>query len=368
MLKNPIYLVGGARPNFMKVAPLIKELEKNKIPYKLIHTGQHYDYNMSKVFFDDLGIPEPDFHLGVGSGTHAEQTAQIMVEFEKIVNQGNPALVIVVGDVNSTIACALVAKKLFVKVAHIEAGLRSFDMRMPEEINRILTDRISDYLFTTERSGMENLKTEGVPLEKIFFVGNIMIDTLFMNLAKAEKTEYFRNLGLKKGSYALLTLHRPSNVDDKEHLLEILKIINYLKEKIKIFFPAHPRTVKNLKDFGIYNRLDKDQNIAITEPVGYLEFLNLMSNSRIILTDSGGIQEEASVLNIPVLTLRENTERPITINQGTNVLVGRDFKKAKKYIDKILTDKIKKKTQIKYWDGHTAERIVEILINEFSIR
>ena len=364
---KPIFLVAGARPNFMKIAPLIKELKKQNLNYKLIHTGQHYDYNMSKVFFDDLGIPEPDYHLGVGSGSHAEQTANIMIEFEKVVKKANPSLVIVVGDVNSTIACALVAKKLFVKVAHVEAGLRSFDMRMPEEINRILTDRISDYLFTTEKSGMENLKNEGINQGKIFFVGNIMIDTLFMNINKAEKTEHFTKVGLQKGKYALLTLHRPSNVDNRENLLEVLKIINYLKQKIQIFFPAHPRTIKNLKRFNLYHHLKEDENITLTEPVGYLEFLNLMSNSKIILTDSGGIQEEASVLNIPVLTLRENTERPITITQGTNLLIGRDFEKAKKQIDKILSGKFKKKTRIKNWDGHTAKRIVKIIKNELSL-
>ena len=361
-----IYLVVGARPNFIKIAPLIREIKRQEIDYKLIHTGQHYDYKMSKIFFDELGIPEPDIHLNVGSASHAVQTAKIMIEFEKVLEKPKPRLVIVVGDVNSTIACALVAKKLFIKIAHIEAGLRSFDMKMPEEINRILTDRISDLLFTTEESGKINLEREGIPVENIFFVGNIMIDTLMVNLEKAKKLNLLDKYGLKSKEYALLTLHRPSNVDIQENLEEIIKIIDYLKKKIKIFFPAHPRTIKNLKKYGILNELDSP-NIIISEPVGYLEFINLIFNAKFILTDSGGIQEEASVLGIPILTLRENTERPITVNKGTNEIIGRDLELAKKYINQILLDKFKNGKEIDKWDGKTANRIVSVIIKKLDL-
>ena len=361
-----IYLVVGARPNFIKIAPLIREIKRQEIDYKLIHTGQHYDYKMSKIFFDELGIPEPDIHLNVGSASHAIQTAKIMIEFEKVLEKQKPSLVIVVGDVNSTIACALVAKKLFINIAHIEAGLRSFDMKMPEEINRILTDRISDLLFTTEESGKINLEREGIPAENIFFVGNIMIDTLMANLEKAKNLNLLDKYGLKSKKYALLTLHRPSNVDIQENLEEIIKIIDYLKKKIKIFFPAHPRTIKNLKKYGILNELDSP-NIIISEPVGYLEFINLIFNAKFILTDSGGIQEEASVLGIPILTLRENTERPITVNKGTNEIIGRDLELAKKYINQILLDKFKNGKEIDKWDGKTANRIVSVIIKKLDL-
>ena len=359
-MSNIIYIIVGARPNFIKIAPLIKEIKKQEIEYKLIHTGQHYDYKMSKIFFDELGIPEPDIHLNVGSASHAIQTAKIMIEFEKVLEKQKPSLVIVVGDVNSTIACALVAKKLFINIAHIEAGLRSFDMKMPEEINRILTDRISDLLFTTEESGQINLEREGIPSENIFFVGNIMIDTLMMNMEKAKNLNLLNTYSLKSKEYALLTLHRPSNVDIQENLEEIIKIIDCLKTKIKIFFPAHPRTIKNLKKYGILNKLDSP-NIIISEPVGYLEFIYLISNAKLILTDSGGIQEEASFLKIPVITLRNSTERPITVEQGTNVIIGRDLELAKKYIKLIFTNQFKKGQNIEKWDGKTAQRIVSII-------
>jgi len=359
-----IYFVAGARPNFMKIAPLLKEFEKRHLRYKLIHTGQHYDYEMSKIFFDELGIPEPDFYLGVGSASHAVQTAKIMIEFEKILLQKKPILVIVVGDVNSTIACALVAKKLFIDVAHVEAGLRSFDRRMPEEINRILTDQISDLLFTTEKSAEINLRNEGVESKKVHFVGNIMIDNLINNIEKVKDLDIFKKYNLQKEDYVVSTIHRPSNVDNKKDLVKIVEILNYIQKKINIFFPIHPRTEKNLWKYNLFDDLNKN-NLILSEPVGYLEFLNLMMNSKFILTDSGGIQEEASFLKIPILTLRDTTERPITITEGTNVIVGNNLEKIKKNINKILSGQYKKGKEIELWDGKTAERITKIIIEKY---
>jgi UDP-N-acetylglucosamine 2-epimerase (non-hydrolysing) len=361
-----IYLVAGARPNFMKIAPLIKEFQRVNINFKLIHTGQHYDYNMSKIFFEDLGIPEPDIFLNAGSGSHAVQTAKIMIEFEKVIIKEEPFLVVVVGDVNSTIACALVATKLHIKVAHIEAGLRSFNRKMPEEINRLLTDQISDFLFVTEKSGVLNLKREGISAEKIFFVGNIMIDTLVENLEKAKKLNLLEIYNLKKNNFALITLHRPSNVDTKENLEKMVKIIKFLQKKIKVFFPIHPRTKKNLEKFDLEKNMN-DLNIVLSKPIGYLEFLNLMMNSKLILTDSGGIQEEASYLKIPILTARQGTERPITVDEGTNTIIGNDLTKAQKYIEQIISNKYKEGRNIEKWDGKTAERIVTILQNELNL-
>jgi UDP-N-acetylglucosamine 2-epimerase (non-hydrolysing) len=361
-----IYLVAGARPNFMKIAPLIKEFQKEKLKFKLIHTGQHYDHNMSEVFFDDLGIPEPDIYLNVGSGTHAVQTAKILIEFEKLLIKEVPLLVVVVGDVNSTLACALVAKKLHINVAHVEAGLRSFDLKMPEEVNRLLTDQISDFLFTTEKSAAVNLRNEGISADKVFFVGNLMIDTLITNLEKAKKLNLLDKYNLKKNEYALITLHRPSNVDTKENLEKMLNILNFLQEKIKVFFPIHPRTKKNLEKFDLEINI-KDLNIVLSNPIGYLEFLNLMTNARLILTDSGGIQEEASYLKIPILTAREGTERPITVDEGTNTIIGNDLAKTKKYIEEIISNKYKQGKNIEKWDGQAARRIVRIIKDNLNI-
>ena len=362
-MTNDIFIIGGARPNFMKIAPLINEFKRQKIRFKFIHTGQHYDFNMSKIFLDNLGIPKPDYFLNAGSGTHASQTAKIMVEFEKVILKEKPRLVIVVGDVNSTIACALVAKKISIEVAHIEAGLRSFDLKMPEEINRRLTDQISDYLFITERSALLNLKNEGIDSSKIFFVGNVMIDNLINNLEKARNTYYFKELDLINGSYGLVTIHRPSNVDNKRDLENVIKILDYIQSKIKVIFPIHPRTQKCLRKFKLEEEMNKP-NIIITEPLGYLEFLNLIINSKFILTDSGGIQEEASYLNIPILTLRNNTERPVTIEEGTNTLLGNDILKLKKHLDKILSDTYKKGKSIEMWDGKASQRITNIIIDK----
>lgn len=360
-MPKKICIVVGARPNFMKIAPIITQLKKENLGFMLIHTGQHYDYNMSKIFFEDLEIPEPDIHLNVGSASHAVQTAKIMIEFEKVLLKNKPSLVIVVGDVNSTIACALVAKKLFLKVAHIEAGLRSFDRKMPEELNRLLTDQISDFLFTTEKSAEINLKKEGIDSEKIHFVGNVMIDSLLINFEKAKKIKFIKKLNLQENSYALITIHRPSNVDKKEDLEKVINILNYLQKKLKVVFPIHPRTRKNIEKFKLMDKIKTD-NIILSEPIGYLAFLNLMLNTKLILTDSGGIQEEASYLKIPILTLRENTERPVTINKGTNTIIGKDFEKAKKFINKVLSGRYKKGQDIENWDGQTSERIINILI------
>jgi len=359
-MSNSIYIIAGARPNFMKVSPLIMELKKNNLNFKLIHTGQLYDYEMSRIFLDELGIPEPDIFLNVGSASHAVQTAKIMIEFEKVILEDKTALLIVVGDVNSTIACALVAKKLAIKITHVEAGLRSFDQKMPEEINRILTAQISDLLFITEKSAEINLKREGINPNKIHFVGNIMIDNLIRNLNKARNLDILEKYNLRKNNFVLVTIHRPLNVDHKEKLMKIIEILNSIQEKIKIFFPVHPRTKKNLEKLDLLSKLKK-ANIIINEPVGFLEFLNLMLNSKFVLTDSGGIQEEASFLKIPVLTLRKNTERPITIEKGTNTLVGDNIEKIKKLIDDILKEKYKKGSDIEKWDGKTAERIITII-------
>lgn len=360
--KKKIISVVGARPNFMKVAPIARELEKNKGRFRhlIVHTGQHYNKNMSKVFFDQLEIPGPDINLEVGSGSHGEQTGMIMIEFEKVCLKEKPDLILVYGDVNSTIAAALVAKKLNIQVGHVEAGLRSFDRTMPEEINRILTDQISDYLFTPSPDADRNLRQEGVSADKIFMVGDIMVDSLFYHKRQAQKSVIMKKLKLHTKEYALLTLHRPSNVDGKEGLSRIMKAVKAVSQKIPVVFPVHPRTRKNLSAKGQEARIKGIQFIA---PLGYLDFLNLMMNARFVMTDSGGIQEETTVLGIPCLTLRNNTERPITIKQGTNVLVGNDPKKIIKEADKVLRGKIKPYRFPKYWDGKAAVRIVRMLVD-----
>ena len=359
----------GARPNFMKMAPIIEAMNKypDKIEHLLIHTGQHYDEKMSKSFFDDLGIPMPDIDLEVGSGSHAEQTAKIMVEFEKVCLQEKPDLVIVVGDVNSTMACTITAKKLGVKVAHVEAGLRSRDMDMPEEINRLCTDVLCDYLFTTDHFADENLKKEGVPDEKIFFVGNVMIDTLLKHKKIAEGLNVTDKLGVKPGCYATLTMHRPSNVDDKDTLKEILDALSKISSDLPIIFPIHPRTKKMAEKFGLEHYFSSGKNVSgiwITEPMGYLDFLHLNMNAKMVLTDSGGLQEETTVLGVPCITMRHNTERPVTCEIGTNVIVGNDGKKILAAARKVMQGEgIAGKVPEK-WDGRAAERIVDVLIHE----
>ncbi|HEC93015.1 MAG TPA: UDP-N-acetylglucosamine 2-epimerase (non-hydrolyzing) [Candidatus Atribacteria bacterium] len=355
-----IFLVAGARPNFMKIAPICRELKRQNLPFKIIHTGQHYDYNMSEAFFKDLEIPEPDYYLGAGSGTHAQQTAKIMIEFEKVCLEKKPDIVIVVGDVNSTLACSITAKKLGVKVAHVEAGLRSRDMSMPEEINRIVTDSISDYFFVTEKSGYENLLKEGKPEERIFFVGNVMIDNLCFQLEKInnfKKNFVTATLKSQLKNYLFLTLHRPSNVDNKKTLSEIFDVLNKVSKKIPIIFPIHPRTKKQIDKFEIKIA----SSIYMIEPLSFSESLFLWKDAKAVLTDSGGLQEETTALGVPCLTLRENTERPITIEVGTNVLIGRDYALIEKYIYEVLQGNFKKGQVPEKWDGKVSHRIVKIL-------
>jgi UDP-N-acetylglucosamine 2-epimerase (non-hydrolysing) len=346
----------------MKIAPILEAM-KNYLQLQplLVHTGQHYDYEMSGAFFDDLNIPEPDVYLGVGSGSHAVQTAKIMIEFEKVMLEHKPDMVLVVGDVNSTLACALVAVKLQTAVAHVEAGIRSFDRTMPEEINRLLTDAVSDYLFPPSEHGYENLRREGIPEEKIFLVGDVMIDTLLKYKEKATKTPILDELGLQKGNYALMTMHRPHNVDIKENLMNILNAIQEIQSKIPIVFPIHPRTRRRIEEFHLDERLSNMKNLIVGEPAGYLRFLNLMMHSKFVLTDSGGMQEETTVLNIPCLTMRENTERPETIDEGTNTLVGNNSHRIIEESLKILDGQGKSGTYPELWDGCASKRVVEII-------
>jgi UDP-N-acetylglucosamine 2-epimerase (non-hydrolysing) len=357
----------GARPNFMKIAPIVREMrrrEKDFLP-QIVHTGQHYDAAMSDSFFADLDIPAPDFHLEVGSASHAVQTARIMTAFELVVVQEKPDWVLVVGDVNSTIACALVCAKLGVKVAHVEAGLRSRDRTMPEEINRILTDAISDLLLTTSPDADENLKGEGIAADKIKFVGNVMIDSLFYNLKKAENSTVRENLNLNGKDYAVLTLHRPSNVDEKDVFQGLLEALIEIGERLPVIFPVHPRTKARISEFGFAAAVE-NSNVVLVEPLGYLDFMRLYSGAALVLTDSGGLQEETTALGIPCLTLRENTERPITIELGTNNLVGTNPEKIKQTAFEILENpsNSKDKKIPPLWDGRAAERICDALVKE----
>ncbi|MCS6873846.1 MAG: UDP-N-acetylglucosamine 2-epimerase (non-hydrolyzing) [Pyrinomonadaceae bacterium] len=356
--------VVGARPNFMKIAPIMKIMKKQESDFLplLVHTGQHYDFSMSEAFFKELEIPEPDFYLGVGSASHAVQTAKIMIAFEEVVTKEKPNWVVVVGDVNSTIACALVCAKLGIKVAHVEAGLRSRDRTMPEEINRILTDAISDLLFTTCEEANENLKAEGISAEKIEFVGNVMIDSLFFGLEKAKKSKIRENLGIEGIDYAVLTLHRPSNVDNEENFKQLLEALIEISRKIPIIFPAHPRTKTNMEKFGLEKALNSSQ-IRLIEPLSYFDFLNLFSGAKFVMTDSGGLQEETTALAIPCLTLRENTERMITVEMGTNELVGTNPERIVAKAFEILDGKFEKVGKTPpLWDGKTAERICNALL------
>ena len=355
--------VVGARPNFMKIAPIQREMQKKSDKFEplLVHTGQHYDEKMSKLFFDDLQLPQPDIYLGVGSGSHAQQTAKIMVDFEKVCQEQKPDMVLVVGDVNSTVACSLVAAKLWIPVVHVEAGLRSSDRKMPEEINRIVTDSLSDFLFITEKSGIENLKKEGVDDAKVHFTGNVMIDSLVYFLEKARESAILQQLELQAQQYALVTLHRPSNVDDRENFLKILTAFEEIQKDVQIIFPIHPRSEKNIKEFGLEEKVKSLKNLRLLPPIGYLDFMNLMQNSKFVMTDSGGIQEETTYLGIPCMTLRENTERPITIEVGTNEMVGTDTEKIIRYAKQMNAGEWKKGRIPELWDGHAAERIVEVL-------
>jgi len=358
-----IISVVGARPNFMKVAPIHRAFQKYKetIQHLIVHTGQHYDQTMSKVFFEDLELPNPNVYLGVGSASHAQQTAKIMVEFEKVLAEQTPDLVVVVGDVNSTLACSLVASKMGVRVAHVEAGLRSFDRTMPEEINRLVTDSLSDFLFVSEPSGLKNLKREGVGEEKVFLVGNVMIDSLVYYREKAKKSEVPKTLGLTPRKYVLVTIHRPSNVDRKDDLERVFGVLRRLSERTTVVFPIHPRTRKMLGQFGMEESVRGIRNLLLTDPLGYLDFLSIMDSAAVLITDSGGIQEETTYLQIPCLTLRENTERPITVEVGTNQLCGKDVTSVIPKTFEILDGKVKAGETPDLWDGQTADRIVGIL-------
>jgi UDP-N-acetylglucosamine 2-epimerase (non-hydrolysing) len=347
----------------MKIAPICRILKnENDVNYKIVHTGQHYDENMSKIFFEQLDISEPDINLNVRSDTHAVQTAKIMIGFENFLKKNTQDIVVVVGDVNSTLACSLVATKLHTPVAHVEAGLRSFNWRMPEEVNRVLTDRISDYLFTSCEDANENLKKEGFPEDKIYFVGNVMIDTLMKFKSYSEKSKILDLLNLKKDDYAVLTMHRPSNVDSFENLSNLIDAFKELQKKIRIIYPVHPRTKKRILDFGFGKKLDEMKNFKIIEPVGYIDFLSLMNNSKFMVTDSGGIQEESTILGVPCLTIRNETERPVTVTEGTNIMVGTDKNKILREGNKILNNEQKKGKIPEKWDGKAAQRIVDVLL------
>ena len=348
----------------MKVAPIVAAMKRRPEKFQplVVHTGQHYDADMSDSFFRDLQLPQPDTHLGVGSGSHAAQTAAVMQRFEPVVLREKPDWVLVVGDVNSTIACALVCVKLGVKVAHVEAGLRSRDRTMPEEINRLLTDQISDLLFTPSRDADENLRAEGIPEERIRFVGNVMIDSLYQHLERARLSSVRADLGVSDLDYAVITLHRPSNVDVSETFARILSALEVITESVPVVFPVHPRTRKTIAELDFGERVAAMKNLRVIDPLGYIDFLHLYSGSRLVLTDSGGIQEETTALGIPCLTLRENTERPITVELGTNVVVGTDTTRIVNAASAALNGSARTAAQRPpLWDGHTSERILDVL-------
>lgn len=354
-------IIAGARPNFVKIAPLIHAIDAanaagKDIFYRLVHTGQHYDQKMSGSFFEELNIPHPDINLGAGGGSQAEQTAAIMIAFEKELQEHPADLVVVVGDVTSTMACAIVAKKLQTKVAHIEAGIRSWDLSMPEEINRMVTDALTDLYFTTSEVANQNLRQAGVPDSKIFFVGNIMIDTLLLNMPKFKKPDFYDQLLLQHNQYIVLTMHRPANVDEAEKLKRLMsEIINNVRG-LNIIFPIHPRTARIFTELGI-----EAPNLRIVEPMGYLEFNYLVKHAKAVITDSGGITEETTVMGIPCITIRDNTERPETCTTGTNELIGTNPAAIKPALDKLFAGNWKKGAIPELWDGQTAERIVDVI-------
>jgi len=366
-----LVLVAGARPNFMKIAPIIEAIKAAQkdgrdLHYKLVHTGQHYDEKMSQAFFEDLGLPRPDVDLEVGSGTHAEQTAKVLVAFERLLMKDPPDVVVVVGDVNSTMACTLAARKLNVAVAHVEAGLRSRDRTMPEETNRIVTDVLCDILFTTDPIADQNLRSEGIAPEKIHFVGNVMIDTLLRHRCRAAELRQWEQLGLDPRNYVVLTLHRPSNVDSYEVFSGIVGALCEISKQLPIVFPVHPRTRKMAEEFGLWDALRAEPGIKTVEPLGYLEMLSLTSDARLILTDSGGLQEEAVVLGVPCITLRENTERPITIEVGANRLAGSNRTAILSSVKDVLSQTKVQSRRPDKWDGHAAERIVQVLLDRYQ--
>ncbi len=353
--------VAGARPNFPKVAPIMAAMTcyPDEFTQLLVHTGQHYDERMSAVFFRDLALPQPDMYLGVGSGSHASQTAQVMLAFEEVVLRERPDWVVVVGDVNSTLACALVCAKLGVKVAHVEAGLRSFDRSMPEEINRVVVDQLADLLFTSSPEAEANLLREGIAAARIRFVGNVMIDSLLLALPLAERSPGLEQLGLRPGEYGLVTLHRPANVDDPATLGGIMQALVSVAHDLPLIFPVHPRTCRQLQQLNI--PADMQSRLRLLEPQGYLDFLQLTRNARLVLTDSGGLQEETTFLGVPCLTLRSNTERPITVELGTNTVVGTDPAAIVQHAQEVLQRPLAPRPYIPGWDGNAAQRIVEVL-------
>lgn len=365
MAKPIVLSVVGARPNFMKVAPLHRALSApafaSALEHRIVHTGQHYDAAMSDAFFRDLEMPEPSYFLGVGSGTHAAQTAKTMLAFEEICMEVKPALTIVVGDVNSTLAAAVVAAKLGAPVAHVEAGLRSGDRAMPEEINRIVADAVSDYAFVTEQSGVDNLLRENFRAERIFFVGNTMIDSLYFALSKAGESRILEEIGIEGREFALVTLHRPSNVDDARQLGDLAEILLETARRLALVFPLHPRTRQNLERFGLLTALRNEPNIVLTEPLGYIAFVALIRRARFVMTDSGGVQEETTALGVPCLTLRTTTERPVTCELGSNTLVHPSPENIRAALDRELNAGAREFAKPPLWDGKAAERIAEII-------
>jgi UDP-N-acetylglucosamine 2-epimerase (non-hydrolysing) len=368
-----IYLVAGARPNFMKIAPIVRALQAQQtLSFKIIHTGQHYDRDMNDVFFEELGIPQPDLFMAAGGGSHAQQTAKIMIGFEELCIAERPAAVLVVGDVNSTLACSIVAKKLNIPVAHVEAGLRSGDMSMPEEINRLVTDSISDWFFVTEPSAVEHLKREGKPDAAIHYVGHVMVDNVLFQADKLTRadTSGFETAAFKAarceqgGRYGVVTLHRPSNVDNAANFTRIAAALKDIAADLPLIFPVHPRTRANMEKFGI----DLGPNITLAGPQAYMAFLNLWKDAAVVLTDSGGLQEETTALGVPCITIRENTERPVTVDEGSNVLVGTDPVRITSEARKVLRGEGKQGRRPHLWDGKAAERIVEILARELAAR
>ena len=366
MTQKTLYLVAGARPNFMKLAPMVRALAARRDAFdaRIVHTGQHYDREMSDVFFQELGIPQPDHHLGAGGGTHAQQTARVMEAFEQLCMQARPDAVVVVGDVNSTLACSIVAKKLGIAVAHVEAGLRSGDRSMPEEINRLVTDAISDWFFVTEPSGEENLLREGKPAAAVHHVGHVMVDNVLFQRDLLERAPLAEGASLAfkaaHARYGVVTLHRPATVDDAAVFARVAGALRDVSAELPLVFPVHPRTRANLERFG----LDLGPRVALLPPLGYMEFLNLWKDAAVVLTDSGGLQEETTALGVPCLTLRENTERPVTVSEGTNVLVGSDADAIRREVAKVLRGEGKRGRRPALWDGRAAERTVAILARE----
>ncbi|MBK8018954.1 MAG: UDP-N-acetylglucosamine 2-epimerase (non-hydrolyzing) [Betaproteobacteria bacterium] len=363
---QPVHLIAGARPNFMKIAPIVRAMQRQAMPFRIIHTGQHYDRDMNEVFFEELGIPQPDVFMGAGGGSHAEQTARIMVAYEKCIAEDRPSMTLVVGDVNSTLACAIVAKKANLPVAHVEAGLRSGDMAMPEEINRLVTDSISDLYFATEPSGVDHLLREGKDKGAVHYVGHVMVDNLLYQVEQLRKADASKlegaELKAKYKRYGAVTMHRPSNVDDKDTFGGIVGALREISQDLPLIFPVHPRTRGNLEKFG----LDLGPNVILTKPLSYMAFLNLWRDAAVVLTDSGGLQEETTALGVPCITMRENTERPVTVDEGTNVLAGTDPAAILREAKRALSAGGKSGRVPALWDGKAAERIVEILEGFFG--